>query len=279
MENKYKKLRKSINNIHEKGNKNNIKIFLISLINKIILSNLNVFNYLKKSYKKFSLINTIEKKNSEKSIAFKIQNNARFLSFILVFFRLINIILAENSNNQENNSRNIVYLKVKDLIGRHKIINLNYISNCIAYYNGVKIDFDGSIFIENNKINNVTLMWKNKLDTCEGLFKDIVSIVEIDFSKFDSSEVESMGEIFSGCINLQYINFSNIDTGSVTNMNYMFKNCSSLLSLDLSNFDTSNVKEMEGMFYACISITSLDLSYFNILILKIWLQYLKNVIH
>ena len=122
--------------------------------------------------------------------------------------------------------------------GIQQIINQNYISDCIAYYNVFKIDFDGYILIENNKINNITLIWENKLDTSEELFMDIESIIEIDLSKFDSSKITSMRKMFSGCTNLQNINFSNFNTSSVINMSYMFENCNSLSSLDLSYFET-----------------------------------------
>ena len=204
-------------------------------------------------------------------MALKILSKEIFLSIILIIFQLINIIFADNLTNIEFNSKNIIYLKVKGKNGIQQIINQNYISDCIAYYNGFKIDFDGYILMENNKINNVTLIWENKLDTSEELFMDIEGIIEIDLSKFDSSNITSMRKMFSGCTNLQYINFSNINTSSVTNMSYMFENCNSLSSLDLSYFDTSNVLEMEGMFLLCTSITSLNLSYFST-------PYIQNMI-
>ena len=79
----------------------------------------------------------------------------------------------------------------------------------------------------------------------------------------DTSNVNSMGLMFSGCSSLTSLDLSNFNTSNVTNMRAMFYNCSSLTSLDLSNFDTSNVTDMESMFDSCASLTSLYLSNFD----------------
>ena len=47
------------------------------------------------------------------------------------------------------------------------------------------------------------------------------------------------------------LDLSNFDTSQVINMNNMFTVCSSLISLNLSNFDTSKVTDMDYMFYFC----------------------------
>ena len=260
------------------------KSFISSLINSIILIIFEFLKQFKEIYEKISLIysiniliimkkilsftklemliNSFWIKNKNKNISLKNQKRTINLLSALIFLTLINIISADNSNSAELNSTSIIYLKVKGK-NSQKIINKNFISNCLVYYNGDIIDFNGTIFLDNNNNNNLTLIWKNKLNTSEYLFQDSESIIEIDLSKFDTSEITSMGGMFNGCINLQYINFSNIDTSSVTNMNIMFQNCHSLTSLDLSHFNTSKVKEMQGMFFQCKSIVSLNLSNFN----------------
>ena len=80
---------------------------------------------------------------------------------------------------------------------------------------------------------------------------------------FDTSNVTSMGSMFSGCSSLQSLDLSNFNTSNATNMSSMFNSCSSLQSLDLSNFNTSNATNMDSMFNGCSSLQSLDLSNFD----------------
>ena len=67
--------------------------------------------------------------------------------------------------------------------------------------------------------------------------------------------------MFSRCSSLVSLDLSNFDNTNVYNMNYMFFGCSSLISLNLSNFDTTNVEYMNCMFQKCCSLVSLN---FNI---------------
>jgi len=87
----------------------------------------------------------------------------------------------------------------------------------------------------------------------------------IDFSHFNSSELEGIFSMFRGCSSIEEINFTNFQTSLVQDMSYMFEGCSSLKSLDLSNFDTSSVTAMHSMFKGCSALKSLDLSNFNTL--------------
>ena len=47
---------------------------------------------------------------------------------------------------------------------------------------------------------------------------DLKNITEIDFSNFDTSEVNGMTEMFSGCTSLTSINFENFNTSKVNDM-------------------------------------------------------------
>ena len=109
--------------------------------------------------------------------------------------------------------------------------------------------------------NLVTFVWNFELTTCHCLFFECSSIVEVDLSKFNSSQVRSMNSMFDSCTSLTSVNFNGIVTTSVTSMEYMFFGCA-FTSLDLSQFDTSNVNTMSYMFSECTSLTSLNLSSF-----------------
>ena len=103
------------------------------------------------------------------------------------------------------------------------------------------------------------------LDTSEvtsmrGMFFGCSSLSALDLSCLDTSRVTSMEIMFNGCSSLASLDISGFDTSKVTNMEEMFRNCSSLVSLDISGFDTSKVTSMRGMFSDCSSLSSLDLS-------------------
>ena len=51
--------------------------------------------------------------------------------------------------------------------------------------------------------------------------------------------------MFNRCISLISLDISKFDTSNVINMSYMFSNCENLKSLNLNNFNTLNVENME----------------------------------
>ena len=97
-----------------------------------------------------------------------------------------------------------------------------------------------------------------------GMFSNCPSLISLDLSGFDISQVTDMDSIFNGCSSLTNLDLSGFDTSQVTKMNYMFQNCSSLVSLDLSSFDTSQVTSMTDIFYGCSALEALDLSNFDV---------------
>ena len=50
--------------------------------------------------------------------------------------------------------------------------------------------------------------------------------------------------MFYECNSLINLNFSNFNTQKVTNMEWMFYRCNSLTNLNFSNFNTQNVTNM-----------------------------------
>ena len=93
---------------------------------------------------------------------------------------------------------------------------------------------------------------------------NMLNIISIDFTHFNSSLVTNMDSLFLGCNSLESINLERFDTSNVENMNFMFAQCNSLKILNLSNFVTSKVKFMNYMFYNCSSLNILDISNFNL---------------
>ena len=60
--------------------------------------------------------------------------------------------------------------------------------------------------------------------------------------------------MFSNCRSLISLDLSSFNTTNVNNMSYMFSYCRSLISLDLSSFNTTNVNDMKHMFKECESL-------------------------
>lgn len=57
-----------------------------------------------------------------------------------------------------------------------------------------------------------------------------------------------MGSMFNNCASLISLDVSSFNTSNVTDMNRMFASCDALTSLDISSFDTGSVTNMQNMF-------------------------------
>ena len=87
----------------------------------------------------------------------------------------------------------------------------------------------------------------------------------IDITGWDTSNANSMADMFYGCKDLTEIRgIENLDTSNVTNMSGMFYNCESLKYLDLSAWDVSNVIFMGYMFKNCSKLQELNLQNWDI---------------
>ena len=95
------------------------------------------------------------------------------------------------------------------------------------------------------------------------MFYYLPSLISLELSSFDTSQVTDMSSMFRGISSLATLDLSNFNTSRVTDMEEMFYGMSSLISLDLSSFDTSQVTNMSWMFRNMYNLTSLNLSSFN----------------
>ena len=95
------------------------------------------------------------------------------------------------------------------------------------------------------------------------MFYYLPSLISLELSSFDTSNVTNMNHMFYIMSSLTSLNLSNFNTSRVTDMEEMFYGMSSLISLDLSSFDTSQVTNMSWMFRNMYNLTSLNLSSFN----------------
>ena len=212
-----------------------------------------------------------EENNSLKKDKFQINY---FKTYIITYISLLYIIIPNifcskiNINLRELNLDSEIIMKIKGA-GEQYILN-EY------FYQRHKPD---DIYVNNKSIKNnvivndlfgeeniIKLKWNYQLTACDYMFDGLNNIIEIDFSKFDTSLVEDMSHMFFNCSSLISLNLSCFNTSSVKNMDSMFYLCDSLEYLNLKNFDTSHVENMFAMFYHCTQLISLDLSNFNTII-------------
>ena len=148
-----------------------------------------------------------------------------------------------------------------------------YTSYNSTYRNGIshiinentKYSVNDSFTIQAN--NTIEIHFSSPVSSLYNFFSvdydpNIVNIISIDFSNFDSTFVTNIAYMLSGLNQLKSLNLSNFNTSLVTDMENMFYNCTQLESLDLSKFSTSLVTNMAGMFYNCNQLESLNLSNF-----------------
>ena len=74
------------------------------------------------------------------------------------------------------------------------------------------------------------------------------NVQSINVSKFDTSNVTTMENMFYSSITTEIKGLDNFNTSKVTNMNGMFEGMHYVNALDVSGFDTSNVISMSKMF-------------------------------
>ena len=135
-------------------------------------------------------------------------------------------------------------------------------------------DTNTEIFIDNNKITfskyftptkigdyKITIKFKNKMTDCSYIFRGCGTIISVDLSSFDSSEVTDMKQLFSICFQLKAVNLNNLNVSKVKDMSYMFNKCFELGKITFpSSFNTQNVENMNFMFHFCQSLQEINFS-------------------
>ena len=98
-----------------------------------------------------------------------------------------------------------------------------------------------------NSIKKITALTFNGAGT-NHMFSKLNYVEEIDFSKFDTSNVTTMSNMFQNCYRIASLDLSTFYTPNVTNMGNMFNGCQALKFLDIRNFTFDNVTSHTTMF-------------------------------
>ena len=86
------------------------------------------------------------------------------------------------------------------------------------------------------------------------------NIASLDVSRWDTSKVLNMSNMFYECRSLTALDLSSLDTASLQNTSDMFYNNYNLTTLNLSGWNTRKLKDTQYMFYGCSNLTTLDIS-------------------
>ena len=111
------------------------------------------------------------------------------------------------------------------------------------------VDFD----LDNLDTSKTTVM--------DGMFQYCTSVRELNISKFDTMNVNSMARMFDGCNVLYDLTLpEHFVTSSVVDISYLFNECQQMVAFDVSDWDVSNVQNMAGLFQNCFRLSSIDVS-------------------
>ena len=239
-------------------------------INNLINGEIKDINYLNESLKNINIIiNNIEdsynKTNTQLNLIKYNQNkdkelkneSAKINEIVCIYNKLEDEIKLLHDYSKINNwsgDMNKSYMEAK--------ININE-KNVEIYINDKKIPFNYNYKTNERGEIKAKYIFKNPLTSLMCMFYECISLKLIDFSLFNSSNINDMNHLFYGCSSLKTVNFNSFNTKKVSNMSSLFQICTSLESLDLSSFNTINLNNMYRMFCGCSSLKSINLTSFN----------------
>ena len=204
--------------------------------------------------------------------------NILFDSKVLISGKYISTLKNENINNNEK----LIIRKLEEVNTHDSYIVIYFKGDC--NYKEFHNIYRKSISFIINKENNEKLTSKNSFELhkgfgleihfntsiknleyffSKGLDENMHYLISIDFTKFDSSLVTRMNNMFYGCSSLESIILSNSDISNVESMKLMFYGCSSLQTIDLSNLKASKLDDMSDMFRECKSLKTVNFSNFE----------------
>ena len=126
------------------------------------------------------------------------------------------------------------------------------LKNSEILINNKRIKFDYFYNFKKRGRYTIKYIFKNPLTSLKFLFCRCDNIISLDFSEFNTTQINNMEYLFSDCTNLSNINLSNFNTSNVKSMKYTFNQCTSLKYLDLSSFNFIElILILKSMFSNC----------------------------
>ena len=183
--------------------------------------------------------------------------------FIIFLFIVISKEVYINEITIKIKGKGVQNILSDSKVCRDYTIGFNSFPNQVIINGKEETSLNNYSYNMTEEINNVTMKWDSPLTNCNLMFKDLVNIIDFDFSKFDTSKIKNMRCMFFNCSKIESINVSSFNTSNVRDMGSMFSDCNMLKSLNLYNFDTSLVTNMHHMFYQIFNMRYLNITSFN----------------
>lgn len=90
-------------------------------------------------------------------------------------------------------------------------------------------------------------------------FASCQSLIDIDLSEWDVSNIQWMGGLFFNCSGLEKFSFKNWKTSNIYSTASMFKNCYRLEKIiDTNGLDMTTCTDINAMFYDCKNLKSIE---------------------
>ncbi len=194
--------------------------------------------------------------------------------------------LPNNNNNLDyflqdvvdgNSYEKIQYLNMKNCkFGKMKsisyffsdLINLQEVN--ISNWDLGQVQFIKGLFSDNKKLTKIYGIENLNIGNISGIatmFKNCISLTELDLSNWNTENITTFGAMFSGCENLKTIgDISSWNTNKVRWMKYMFRGCENLNNIPgIENLKFPNCENCSRMFMDCANMNfELNLSNWNL---------------
>ena len=217
----------------QKLNVNNITNMSAMFKNCNRLQSINLSGF--KNVKPTDMMNVFSGCNSLESVDLSLLDLTDVNKYTNLFY---NCQSLKNVNWPENVSKN-----------QSNIYCLNMYYNCSSIKNIDMTAFTGKSVNLGSTFSGCSSLKElkfgiNKMLSFNSTFCNCRSLVSIDISGFDVSNIDNMSKLFEGCSSLEKIKLPNkFNTSKVKTMRAMFKNCP-LLTLDCSAWDNTSLTDI-----------------------------------
>ena len=185
------------------------------------------------------------------------------------FMNLLQLLLIKSEKFLNKQFQNEISLKIKGPGNKNIFCKENqngYIFNeypsTIILNNAIYNKNISNIIELEQENNNIIIKWESLPSSFAYMFYDCESILEVDLSRLNPSNIKNFVYMFSNCESLTSVKLFDLKFKYINvNMNYIFNNCISLNSI--SNFNIKftgsyDTLDMNYIFFGCISLYSLS---------------------
>ena len=233
-------------------------VFLNILFNSLeFISGQNLSTFKKELFSNnnnFFIRNLEEENPYDSYMVIYFKEDCNYKEFYNIYRKNINYIINKENNAQLTSTTELIIHK-----GFGIEIHFNIAIKNLEFFFSRSIDENMQYLIS----IDLTKFDSSSVTVMDQMFYGCISLESIILSNSDISKVKSMILMFYGCFSLESINLSNLKASELTVMSEMFSECNSLKSINFSNFDCPLLDTMSYIFFGCSSLESIDFTNFH----------------